>query len=157
MAIERDAANAKRSALDLQSVELADLADLPKAVSERIGKVLVSLLVPAVSKVAQAEDRGAMELELDRLSFALAVYQADHGSYPAKLADLVPKYVSRVPRDFFNDQNLHYRQEGPGFLLYSVGINGRDDGGKSLYNRTGEQDCDDLVVRVPAKKWEKTP
>ena len=72
-----------------------------------------------------------MRFELDKLAFALAAYRADHGIYPVKLGDLVPKYVAEVPKDICNDSELHYRQEADGFLLYSVGNNGRDDGGKS--------------------------
>ena len=43
-----------------------------------------------------------MQFELTRLAFALAAYHADRGTYPAKLADLVPKYVAEVPKDIFN-------------------------------------------------------
>ena len=106
-----------------------------EAVSERIGQVFVALLLPAVSAAADAEDRGAMQFELIRLAFALAAYRADHGSYPAKLADLAPKYVAEVPKDIFNAAELHYRREGEGYLLYSVGVNGKDDGAKSYEDR----------------------
>ena len=88
------------------------------------------LLLPAVSAAVDAEDRGTMQFDLTRLAFALAAYHADHGTYPAKLADLAPKYAAEVPKDIFNASELHYRQEGGGYLLYSVGPNGKDDGGK---------------------------
>ncbi|MGD0898188.1 MAG: alpha/beta hydrolase [Thermoguttaceae bacterium] len=133
-----------------KSLGLSMLGGQRSAISERVGNVLVSLVVPADMMVAQAENRGAMQFDLIRLAFALAAYRADHGSYPAKLADLVPKYVAEVPKDIFIAAELHYRQEGGGYLLYSVGPNGQDDGGK------GREDCkegegwDDIVVRVPA-------
>ncbi len=76
-----------------------------------------------------------MRFELDKLGFALAAYRADHGAYPAKLADLTPNYVAEVPKDIFNDSELHYRLEGKGYLLYSVGVNGKDDGAKSYEDR----------------------
>ncbi len=78
------------------------------------------------------------------------MYQADHGSYPVKLGDLAPDYVVEVPKDVFNDSELHYRLEGEGYLLYSVGVNGKDDGAKSYEDRKKDEDWDDLVVRVPA-------
>jgi hypothetical protein len=90
-----------------------------------------------------------MQFELIRLAFALAAYRADHGAYPAKLADLAPKYVAEVPKDIFNASELHYRQEGGGYLLYSVGVNGKDDGGKGYDDRKKGEDWDDLAVRVP--------
>ena len=98
----------------------------------------------------KAEDRATMQFEVTRLAFALAAYRADHGGYPAKLADLAPQYVAKVPRDIFNDAELHYRLQGGGYLLYSVGVNGKDDGGKGYDDRKGGEDWDDLAVRVPA-------
>ena len=92
-----------------------------------------------------------MQFELTSLAFALAQYRADHNSYPQKLADLVPKYAAEIPKDLFNDSDLHYAREDDGYLLYSVGVNGRDDGGKGYEERTGGEDWDDLAVRVPAK------
>jgi hypothetical protein len=98
----------------------------------------------------EAADRVAMRLDLDKLAFSLAAYRADHGSYPARLTELTPKYAAEVPTDLFNDGELHYRREGEGFLLYSVGVNGKDDGAKGCEDRRNNEDWDDLVIRVPA-------
>ena len=105
-----------------------------------------------VAAYVDGQDRFAAETGLTDAAFALAAYRADHGSYPATLADLVPKYVAKVPKDIFNnDADLHYKRQGDGYLLYSVGVNGKDDGGKGEGDRTGNEDWDDLAVRVPAK------
>ena len=96
-----------------------------------------------------------MQFDLTRLAFALAAYRADRGTYPAKLADLVPKYVAKVPQDIFSAAELHYRPEGGGYLLYSVGVNGKDDGGKGMDDRKDGEDWDDLTVRVPAATAQK--
>ena len=37
------------------------------------------------------------------------------------------------------------------FLLYSVGPNGKDDGGRGVDDRTANEDCDNLSVRMPPK------
>ena len=89
-----------------------------------------------------------MRFELDKLSFALASYRADHGTYPAELADLAPDYVAKVPKDIFDDSDLHYRLEGEGYLLYSVGVNAKDDGAKSYEDCKKGEGWDDLFVRV---------
>jgi hypothetical protein len=112
----------------------------------------VALLLPGNSAATSAEDRSTMQFELTKLAFALAAYRADHGSYPEKLADLTPKYVADIPKDIFNDADLHYKHEGAGYLLYSVGINGKDNGGKGWDDPNREMDWDDLSVRVPAKQ-----
>jgi hypothetical protein len=115
------------------------------------------MFLPAFSAAINAENRGNMQFELTKLAFALAAYRADHGSYPAKLADMMPKYVALVHKDLFNDAELHYRQEAEGYLLYSVGVNGKDDGGKGVEDCKEDEpeDWDDLVVRMPAVKQVK--
>ncbi len=112
--------------------------------------------MPSVVASVEAQDRAATAIELNDLAFALAIYHADRGSYPATLADLVPKYIATVPKDIFgHDAELHYARQGDGYLLYSVGSNGKDDGGKTYGDRAspsyGPGDYDDIVVRVPAK------
>jgi len=61
--------------------------------------------------------------------------------------------------NLFSDSDLHYKQEGDGYLLYSVGVNGKDDGGRGREDRKEDEndteDWDDLVVRVPAAETQK--
>jgi hypothetical protein len=122
-----------------------------KAVSTQMGQMLVSLLLPVVSAVSGAEDRAAMQRAETDLAFALAQYRADHGAYPAKLADLAPKYVAKVPRDIFNnDADLKYHAENGSYLLYSFGLNGKDDGGKTNGEFSKSGPGDDVTVRMPA-------
>jgi hypothetical protein len=51
---------------------------------------------------------------------------------PARLADLVTHYLSGVPQDPFTGQALIYRPQSTNWLLYSVGPDGVDDGGKPV-------------------------
>ena len=96
------------------------------------------------------EDRGAMQLEMTKLGFALAEFYAERGSYPAELAELAPKFVAKIPKDVFNAAELHYKREGGGCLLYSVGMNGVDEGGRGMEDRKEGEMCDDLSVHLPA-------
>ena len=61
---------------------------------------------------------------------ALVVYRwrEGHGGYPGTLAQVAT--TESLPRDPFSGQDLIYRRLGPGFVVYSVGRNGRDDGGQ---------------------------
>jgi hypothetical protein len=61
---------------------------------------------------------------------ALRCYRADKSCVPARLEDLVPDYLRRVPEDPFLGRPLIYRPEGTNWLLYSVGPDGVDDGGR---------------------------
>ena len=63
-------------------------------------------------------------------AIALKQYQLEHGNYPDGLNSLVPEFVSKVPLDPVDGQPLRYRRNADAtFLLYSVGENGKDDGG----------------------------
>lgn len=63
-------------------------------------------------------------------AIALKRYQLKHGSYPPDLASLVPEFIATVPLDPIDGKPLRYRPNGDGtYLLYSIGLNGKDDGG----------------------------
>lgn len=68
-----------------------------------------------------------MRLELSQLFLALDRYKEKKGNFPAKLSDLSPEFISKVPEDVFTDSGIIYnRQRG---IIYSVGKNQQDDGG----------------------------
>jgi hypothetical protein len=117
-----------------------------KAKGEMIGNILVTLMIPAVRKIDSACDRARQVQDNVKLGFALAWYQRDHGKYPKELADLTPKYLAKVPSDLFSGGGLIYRPEKDGYLFYSVGVNGQDDGGRSYDD---DPPGDDLSVRIP--------
>ena len=60
----------------------------------------------------------------------------------------MPKYLATVPRDAFNEKPLAYRKTDTGYLFYSVGVNGVDNGGQLL---TDVPLGDDVGVRMPWK------
>jgi hypothetical protein len=63
---------------------------------------------------------------------ALRVYQSEQGRVPVRLDELVPNYLSKVPSDPFSGKTMIYRPHGTNWLLYSVGPDLVDDGGKSV-------------------------
>ncbi|NLV44660.1 MAG: hypothetical protein GXY07_09195 [Candidatus Hydrogenedentes bacterium] len=63
------------------------------------------------------------------LTVSLERYRLAHGTLPDQLEALVPHYLDAMPIDPFSQQPFHYRCEGNGYMLYSVGANGIDDGG----------------------------
>jgi hypothetical protein len=120
-----------------------------EAKGKLIGDLMMALLVPAVMKVQQAADRTEQIHRNLHLAFALAAYKADKGAYPKKLGVLAPKYLPSVPTDLFSGKALIYRPSENGYLLYSVGVNGRDDDGRSYDD---DPPGDDLPVRMPLPK-----
>lgn len=111
------------------------------AFTTRIGRLLFEQADPGFNAVL--ENRIAWTT-LTRLALALAAYHAEQGEYPATLAALAPKYLAQVPMDHFSGEQPVYRREGKGYLLYSIGANLKDEGGKDK-----SAGGDDLVVKVP--------
>ena len=72
------------------------------------------------------------------LQCALARYRNQHGSLPGTLDELVPDFVEGIPLDVMDGQPLRYRRtEDGGCLIWSVGPNRIDDGGKT--SKSGKQ------------------
>jgi type II secretory pathway pseudopilin PulG len=66
-------------------------------------------------------------------TLALQAYRLDHGRYPDSLSELAPRCLSRVPDDPFGlNTSLRYRRVGASYLLYSIGPDGKDDGGAPI-------------------------
>ncbi|MBL8821013.1 MAG: hypothetical protein JNJ77_00370 [Planctomycetia bacterium] len=106
---------------------------------------LFAFLLPAVLKV-----NNAVEIQQQRqrnvfVALALELYRADHGSYPDSLAKLSPTYLKAAPADLFSRQLLLYSKSDMGYRFYSVGPNGKDDGGRTT---TDDPAGDDLVVKL---------
>ncbi len=80
----------------------------------------------AFNKVMRVETAKHMAIT----AIALKRYQLKRGNYPANLNSLVPEFLASVPLDPVDGQPLRYRPNTDGtFLLYSVGEDGKDDGG----------------------------
>jgi hypothetical protein len=63
---------------------------------------------------------------------ALAVerYRRDKQRWPDGLASLVPRYLREVPADPFDGAPLRYRKLADGVVIYTLGPDGMDDGGR---------------------------
>jgi hypothetical protein len=146
---EMDAIEAEITALK-PKIGLAVLAQEkfmgPKQRGELIGNILIALMLPAFDKLQSASERCEQFHRNLHLAFALAAYRADHGRYPKALTELAPKYIEAIPDDIFSGKPLIYKPEANGYLLYSVGANGIDDGGLSYDD---DPKGDDLAIRMP--------
>jgi hypothetical protein len=116
--------------------------------SQVVADVALSLLLPALSAALRAEDRGNTEYALVQLAAALAVYRAENGAYPEKLDALVPGVLPQLPADLFHGKPYIYQRDGEGYLLYSAGPNGDDDGGsndeRKVFQGQPLEDLDDV-------------
>ncbi len=107
--------------------------------------LMQSLSAPVFSRAPEMADRIRMQQRVTEVALALAACKAEKGKYPEKLAVLKPHYLKKIPTDLFIEKPLHYKRTGEGYLLYSVGPDMKDDGGKG---RDDGKDCDDIVVKT---------
>lgn len=80
---------------------------------------------------------------------ALGVYRSEQGQYPARLEELVPDLLPEPPVDVVHKSPLVYRRSDDGYVLYSLGPDGVDDGGNEDISA---ETYDLAVVVVPLQK-----
>jgi len=97
----------------------------------------------------EAHDRSEQGHRTLQVALTLAAYQRDNKNYPNTLDALAPKYLAKVPDDFFTGKPLVYRPTETGFLLYSFGPDWKDDQGRG---KVGEPKGDDITIRMPLPK-----
>jgi hypothetical protein len=107
-----------------------------------------------VGKTSEARhDLAAAHLRLLVAELALRSYRCEEGAPSGDLQRLVPKYLQRVPTDPFTGRPLVYKQTGTNWLLYSLGPDGADDGGKPMGRiRSGdhvEENKGDILYDLP--------
>jgi hypothetical protein len=94
------------------------------------------MLFPAWSNIVKKFAAIQSTIDLARVACALERYRLAHGDYPDTLDTLMPQFIAQVPHDIIGGQPLHYRREANGqFVLYSVGWNETDDGGKVTFTK----------------------
>ena len=133
------------------SVRRADAA-LASEISHRNPfNVIEGMFIPALSGAVRKFALGQVNVYLARVACALERYRIAHGSYPESLALLAPQWMETIPHDVINGQPLHYERTPDGrFLLYSVGWNETDDGGKVALGKNGlDIQQGDWVWQVP--------
>ncbi len=63
-------------------------------------------------------------------AIALELHRRRHGTWPATLAELTPRLLPTVPLDRYDGQALKYRVVDGRPILYSIGVDRDDDGGR---------------------------
>jgi hypothetical protein len=143
--LERAAADPARSPLLDPTLTNAWQARLSRTTPYN---ALAKTLVPVMFRVPPAACRAQAVVGLARTGCALERYRLAHGRYPEKTELLAPQFIDRVPMDPYVARPFRYRLEEDGsFLLYSVGANLADDGGKTWKTTGGSLDVSrgDLV------------
>jgi hypothetical protein len=105
---------------------------------------LLREVIPTFSRFSRTitlDIRTIAHLRTTDVALAVRRYRLGADKLPDKLADLVPAYLEAVPKDPFDGNDLRYTILEPGFVVYSIGEDLSDDGGKERPPRskmTGE-------------------
>ncbi len=94
-------------------------------------KIISGILLPGLSRAAQKFCH--LDAHRDAALTALAIERfrrAHDGALPESLQQLVPTWLPKIPTDIFDGQPLRYRRLERGYVVYSVGSDRIDDGGK---------------------------
>jgi hypothetical protein len=81
-------------------------------------------------------EMAAAHLRLITAEVALRCWVAEHRTPPARLELLVPEYLRRLPLDPFSRGALVYRSQAMSWVLYSIGPDRVDDGGKPMVSKS---------------------
>jgi hypothetical protein len=113
---------------------------------------IAAMLAPAMEKASQKTVRSQTAVKLALAAIALERYRVAHGDFPEKLEQLVPQFLAAVPQDPMAQQPFHYKRTDDGwFLLYSVGPDGKDDGGVMRSGNPRDKEDKDWPWPVPVR------
>jgi len=94
-----------------------------------IKHIYSAILTPALESSIIQKARYSAYLDSFKIAIGLKIYKQRYGKYPEKLDLLVPEILPSLPVDPFTGNKFIYKCEKDGFLVYSLGENGKDDGG----------------------------
>jgi hypothetical protein len=99
---------------------------------DRSRYLLAALLMPALNTVENKFVTAHTINQQARTACALELFRRTHGTFPERLEELSPDLLDKLPHDIMDGAPMRYRRttEG-GFELWSIGLDRKDDGGKS--------------------------
>ena len=120
--------------------------------------VMIHLLLPALGQSTKRSNAAQTAVDQAAIACALERYRQANGKWPDTLAQLSPQWLAKVPQDLVSGQPMKFKaQPDGGYLLWAVGWNQKDDGGKPGVRREGnatrnDLGSGDLVWRQPMAK-----
>ncbi len=126
-------AEAERQASEGADTEQARLL----AITANELKILIACLETVFDYATEVHEIEQVRRDLAIAACALARFKLIRGRYPKSLNELGPKWLAAAPMDRFSGKPLKYRRTDDGFVLYSVGMNLRDDGGVATASWAG--------------------
>ena len=110
--------------------------------------IFARMILPALEKTSVKFARAQCTAHQAALACALERFYLAEKKYPAALTELVPKYLAKVPHEVVSSEPMRYRAENGGYVLWSAGWDGKDEGGIFLRDaKSGKPEHGDWVWR----------
>jgi hypothetical protein len=110
--------------------------------------ILVRLLVPSLGRVGEGSCRNQARLLCAIVALAAERYRLVHGHWPESLISLVPQFLSKVPVDPYDAKPLRYRRLEECVVIYSIGPDDVDNGGKIDRQYPGKSEGTDIGFQL---------
>lgn len=109
---------------------------------------VTNMIIPMLEDCLRSRYQAQARVALAQAGLDLLDYHARSGSYPASLSDLATGLGRRVNvRDPFSGSDFIYKPQANGYVLYSVGQNVKDDGGRERREDNSNME-DDIVWKI---------
>src|SRR5262245_56187238 len=92
---------------------------------------------PDYRRVQETVERSLGRRDGLLVGIAVEVFRPEHGRYPDDLSALVPELLPEVPADRITGKPVRFRIVNSRPLVYSVGADRKDDGGRRAKNSQG--------------------
>jgi hypothetical protein len=109
----------------------------------------LSISEPQIGTTMASEADIVAQIRATRTAIAIERWRLAHnGNVPDSLADLAPDFLPAVTKDPFDEQPLRYKKLARGYVVYSIGSDFTDDGGKERPADAKESDHYDITFTV---------
>jgi hypothetical protein len=139
---KRESLEATHAWLLEHTTKLVEIADMPPeaqlspltklaATAEQAppGGAVMAKGLPLVEIWRTCQQAQAM-LRCAVVAVAMERYRLANGRWPDKVDEVVPKYLTKVPADPYDGKPLRYARHKDVVVVYAIGPDGKDDGGK---------------------------
>ena len=90
----------------------------------------LTYFMPTLGRIMRNDLAHMTKLRVAALALAVERYRLANGKLPEQLADMLPELLETIPLDPYDGKPLRYGRLDPGFVVYSIGKDRTDDGGK---------------------------
>lgn len=101
--------------------------------------LFAGLMMHYASDVERTAAAGRAAQDGVLIGVALELYRREHGAWPASLDTLAPRWMPAVPIDRITGHALRYKVVADRPIVYSVGNDLDDDGGRPLLDSLGQE------------------